>query len=80
MTALSIHTSFEGIALGLQKEFSTVFNLVFAIGIHKLAEAISLGIALSKNFPDNFRIVRWLIFIFSMATPTGIVVGIILGG
>ena len=80
MIALSIHTSFEGVACGLQKEFSTVFNLVFAIGIHKIAEAISLGIALTKTFSDDFGVVRWLIFIFSMATPTGIVVGLILEG
>ena len=56
-----------------------VLNIVLAIGIHKSAAASSLGISLVKTFPNDFKLVRWLIFTFSMATPTGIVIGMILG-
>ena len=55
-----------------------VLNIVLAIAIHKCAAGSSLGIALAKTFPNDFRLVRWLVFIFSMATPIGIILGMIL--
>ena len=79
MIALSVHSMFEGLACGLQMNLVAVLNIVLAIGIHKSAAASSLGIALVKTFPNDFKLVRWLIFIFSAATPTGIVLGMILG-
>ena len=55
-----------------------VLNIVLAICIHKSAAASSLGISLVKTFPNDFKLVRWLIFTFSMATPSGVVIGMIL--
>ena len=54
-----------------------VLDIVLAIGIHKGAAACALGISLVKNFPNDFSLVRKLIFVFSMATPIGIVIGIL---
>lgn len=56
-----------------------VLNIVLAIGVHKSAAGFSLGVSLVKTFPDDFRLVKWLLFIFSIATPVGIVLGMILG-
>ena len=78
MIALSLHGCFEGLACGLQMKIIQVLNIVLAIAIHKSAAGSSLGIALAKTFPNDFRLVRWLVFIFSMATPIGIVLGMIL--
>ena len=52
---------------------------MLAILIHKGAASSALGISLVKSFPDDFRLVRWLIFTFSIATPLGIAIGIASG-
>ena len=43
--------------------------------VHKGAAGSSLGISLVKTFPDNFKLCRWLIFVFSLATPLGVGIG-----
>ena len=75
MIALSVHSMFEGLALGLQSTMSSVTNMVIAICIHKGAAASSLGISLVKTFPNDFKLCRWLVFTFSMATPVGVGIG-----
>ena len=78
MIALSVHSMFEGLACGLQTSLVPVLNIILAIGIHKSAAGSSLGIALVKTFPDDFKLVRILVLIFSSATPLGIILGMIL--
>jgi len=80
MIALSVHAMFEGLALGLTTDFQSTLNIVIAIVIHKGAASSSLGISLVKTFPDDFTTVRWLIFIFSCASPLGVVIGMIASG
>ena len=78
MIALSVHAIFEGLALGLSPEFKDTLNIVIAIAIHKGAAASSLGISLVKVFPDQFGFIRWLIFTFSLASPVGVVIGMLM--
>ena len=78
MIALSVHSFFEGLACGLAMNLVSVLNICLAIGIHKSAAGSSLGISLVKTFPDDFKLVRWLVFTFSIATPLGIAIGAIL--
>jgi solute carrier family 39 (zinc transporter), member 1/2/3 len=80
MIALSVHACFEGLALGIQPDFTSALSIMLAVVIHKGAASSALGISLVKNFPDDFRLVRWLIFTFSMATPIGIAIGIAASG
>ena len=77
MIALSVHSIFEGLALGLQSDLASVTNIVIAICIHKGAASSSLGISLVKTFPENFRLCRQLVFCFSCATPLGVVIGML---
>ena len=77
MIALSIHSMFEGLAAGLQMNVESLLNIIFAVVIHKCAASGSLGIALVRSFPNNFKAVRWLIFTFSCATPLGVILGMI---
>jgi zinc transporter 1/2/3 len=42
--ALSIHSFFEGIALGLQKKMSELLYLIIAVVLHKWVEALSIVI------------------------------------
>ena len=76
--ALSLHSFFEGIAIGIQTQPSVFYQIVVGIVIHKTAAAISLGVAAVKFFPTNFRKVMSVILPFSVATPLGMIVGIIL--
>ena len=48
--ALSMHAIFEGIALGLTKEFSATLNIMIALMCHKIPASISLGSSITKNF------------------------------
>lgn len=77
MIALSVHSIFEGIALGLGKTEAAVMNMVIAILVHKGAAGSSLGISLVKAFPDNFKLCRQCVFIFAIATPLGVLIGMI---
>jgi zinc transporter 1/2/3 len=77
MIALSTHAVFEGIAVGLVKETSDLWTYIIAIGLHKWAAAMSLGISMSKNFVDETRTMYVLLLIFSFATPIGISIGMI---
>jgi solute carrier family 39 (zinc transporter), member 1/2/3 len=77
MIALSVHSIFEGLALGLQKDMSSTMNMVIAIVIHKGAASSSLGISLVKTFPDNFRLCRQLVALFACATPLGVGIGML---
>lgn len=78
MFALSVHSVFEGIAVGLQREPADVWNLAVAIGLHKWADAMSLGISMSSNLEHSSFTVHVLILIFSLATPIGVLIGIII--
>lgn len=80
MIALSVHATFEGIALGLQMTMAQTLNIVVAVVIHKGAASSALGISLVKVFPNDFTLVRYLILIFSFATPLGVVIGILAAG
>lgn len=75
MIALSVHSIFEGLALGLQTNEGSVINIVIAILVHKGAASSSLGISLVKTFPDNFRLCRQLVAVFAIATPLGVGIG-----
>ena len=75
MLALSVHSVFEGLALGMAKDMTSTLDMVIAICIHKGAAGTSLGISLVKTFPDNFRLCRLLILIFALATPLGVGIG-----
>ena len=78
MIALSVHSIFEGLALGLSKKESEVMNMAIAILAHKGAAGLSLGISLIKTFPDDHSLIRWLVFTFSIATPLGVLLGMVL--
>jgi zinc transporter ZupT len=58
MIALSVHSIFEGLALGLTSDFGNVVNMTIAILVHKGAASSSLGISLVKTFPDDFKLCR----------------------
>jgi zinc transporter ZupT len=46
LIALGFHSIFEGIAIGLIKDFSVFVNLIIGITIHHAAACISYGVSL----------------------------------
>jgi len=77
LLALSFHGLFEGIALGLQKNAKSSFSLLLAILAHKWAEAITLGVSFTKANVEKNMFLK-MIIIFSVFTPVGIGLGMIL--
>ena len=75
-----MHAVFEGIALGLTKDFSATLNIMLALMCHKVAAAMSLGSSITKNFVENDEKKKgiFLLVIFALATPVGIILGLTL--
>ena len=79
MIALSVHSIFEGMALGLMNEMKPFINLMISILVHKFAESMSISIAMQKSeFPFS-KLVKFIL-LFSCATPLGTLSGILLNG
>nr|ACO14718.1 Zinc transporter ZIP1 [Caligus clemensi] len=74
LIALSFHSFFEGLAIGLQRKENDLLALVFAVMFHKGIMAFSLGINLTRT-NIVFKVFTGCILIFSFASPIGIAVG-----
>ena len=77
MIALSVHSIFEGLALGLMNKIGPFTNLMVSILIHKFAESMSISIAMQKS-GFEFKKIFYFILLFSFATPLGTLMGILL--
>lgn len=80
LIALSTHSIFEGIALGLTPELAGLINLMIGLVFHKGPAAMSLGISLSKRFKEENERRKAIIFLilFAFATPIGIGLGMLI--
>ncbi|KAM5170435.1 zinc transporter ZIP1-like [Mantella aurantiaca] len=73
--SLSLHSIFEGIAIGLQNGQSEVLQIAIAILIHKSIIAVSLSLLLMQS---NVK-TRWFVMsivMFALMSPVGIAIGI----
>lgn len=73
--SLSLHSIFEGIAIGLQSAQSEVLQIAIAILIHKSIIAVSLSLLLMQS---NVKI-KWFVLsivMFALMSPIGIGIGI----
>ena len=69
--ALSLHEVLEGVAVGLQKNQSGVFQLFAAVASHKFVISFCVGLELSTS---GVKLLMHTIYIlvFSLVTPLGI--------
>ena len=74
LLALSIHTIFDGLALGLLHSTKLVWSLLLAMCLHKSVIVFILGLQLSENVRRR-RVVLFM-FLFSLMTPIGIGIGV----
>ncbi|GAB6028369.1 hypothetical protein CHUAL_002537 [Chamberlinius hualienensis] len=79
LMALSLHSIFEGLAIGLQPTIQELAQILAAVAIHKGIIAFSLGLALvQSDFKLKYTIL--LDTLFSITTPTGILIGMAITG
>jgi len=75
VVALSLHSVFEGLAIGLQPTFDDTMQLFLALALHKCILAFSLGLNVVQS-RLGIRAVVVSSVIFSLATPFGTAIGI----
>ncbi|KAM3940295.1 zinc transporter ZIP2 [Leptodactylus fuscus] len=74
--SLSIHSVFEGLAIGLQSEYSNALQIAIAVLIHKGIIVFSLSLKLIQSMTTPFWMAIYIV-IFSLMSPIGITIGII---
>jgi len=77
LTALSIHSLLEGLALGAQGELRSALVIFAAILAHKSMEGFALGVSLARS--ATVPRPSALPALFAVATPVGIVAGATVG-
>ena len=75
LLALSVHTIFEGLALGLQVTSQQVWTLFTAIIIHKVIMGFTAGLRFAETLTSTRRQLVYVAF-FSFMAPIGIAIGI----
>ncbi|RVE74262.1 hypothetical protein OJAV_G00020430 [Oryzias javanicus] len=73
--SLSLHSVFEGLAIGLQNTDSKVLEICIAILVHKSIIVFSLSVKLVQSAVRPGWVAAY-IFVFAMMSPLGIAIGI----
>ena len=76
LIALTFHSIFEGLAIGLQKSSLTLLQIFIAVIVHKAVMAFSLGLNLSQATGMTVKKYILASLIFSTASPLGMGLGI----
>lgn len=74
VAVLSIHALIEGLVLGADDSPASFYMVLLAIIAHKGAEAFALGVNISR-LQLSQRLTLWLVGIFALMTPIGILGG-----
>jgi len=74
---LSIHAFIEGLALGVQDDKEDTTAILIAIVSHEFFSSFALGVSLVSSSMTMKKIIQFL-FTFSISTPCGIIIGILL--
>ncbi|XP_078581342.1 zinc transporter ZIP1-like [Branchiostoma floridae x Branchiostoma japonicum] len=72
--AVSMHSIFEGMAVGLQQNVTDVFELVMAVALHKCVLAFGLGLTFVQSDLGK-KSVAGLCLAFAITAPIGIGIG-----
>jgi zinc transporter 1/2/3 len=77
LLALSLHSVFEGLAVGLQADVSDLIQVFVAVVLHKIVIAFSLGLNLVQTELSLASIVKSN-FLFSITSPFGMCIAVAL--
>uniref|UniRef100_A0A0K0G3E1 Zinc transporter ZIP2 (inferred by orthology to a human protein) n=1 Tax=Strongyloides venezuelensis TaxID=75913 RepID=A0A0K0G3E1_STRVS len=75
---ISVHSVLEGFALGVQNKKISMYTLFASLVLHKGVEAFSVGLQVAKTNLKRKRFVVFSIMIYSLTTPLGALLGVIL--
>ncbi|KAK7087440.1 zinc transporter ZIP1-like [Littorina saxatilis] len=75
LLALSFHTIFDGLAVGLQDTDADIWTTAAAISIHKIIVAVSLGLELATALASRPLKAFLLLFVFALMAPLGLAIG-----
>lgn len=77
---LSLHSIFEGLAIGLGTEVAVLVQLLIAISVHKAVLTFGIGLRLFETLGScgKVRAAIFCAFIFCTASPVGCAIGTIL--
>ncbi len=78
LLALSIHSLFEGMTIGLQDDFGKLINLFISVLVHECLVCFAVGISLAKQDAKMGTLVKLAILFCSMI-PVGILLGMGVG-
>ena len=76
LAALSLHSVFEGLSVGLQDTTQGVLNIFAAVVLHKCIIAFSIGLNLVQSKLSFWAVIRSNA-VFCLSTPIGIAIGIL---
>merc|ERR1712141_752440 len=74
--ALSVHSVFEGMAIGLQSNNSDVWKLFAAVSIHACAILFCIGTEMIAMGTKKLQIIFYMITL-ALVTPLGVIIGMI---
>lgn len=75
--ALSLHTVFDGLVVGLQKELAEVWTLLSAVALHKALVSVSIALSLVESHRHHPRSSVVYLVLFSLVAPVGLVIGVV---
>lgn len=78
LLAISMHSVFEGIALGLQNDISRALHLFVAVVIHECLVAVALGVNSASVQLSTRKNVKFAIA-FAATIPLGVLLGVSIG-
>ncbi|XP_046406515.1 zinc transporter ZIP3-like [Ischnura elegans] len=76
--AVSIHSLFEGMALGLQTDTVKILHLFLAVLIHESLVAFALGVNVAKYNLGLLTSLKYIVLVTG-SIPVGIIIGILCG-
>jgi len=76
LLALSFHSIFEGMAIGLQDTSTNCVSLMIAVMLHKAVMAFSVGLNIAQSELSSSS-TRLSVMFFSLSSPLGIGLGIL---
>ena len=71
--ALSFHSLFDGLAIGLQETTSHMIQLLFAISMHKLLIAFVVGLDVFTETKSMKKVIVYMLP-FSLMSPIGVII------
>lgn len=75
VSALSVHSIFEGMLVGISKDYMSVFTITLVIIAHKWVEGIAVSAGIKKHYEISKRVTKQLLTSFIFMSPLGIILG-----